>query len=446
MKAIPHSPFTKLDFQARRNTLVEQLKPNSICIIASATMSTRSNDTEYPFRQNSDFWYLTGFNEPNAWLVLSNLNGKRIQSSCVFVQPSDEFAEVWHGRRLGVEKAAEVLGVDDAFNTQELEQHLLDLIDGHEHLYYTHGSDKSNDSIVFDALAGCKKAPKQSKTAPTHVVDVNTLIHSMRMLKSEKEIEVMRTAGHISADAHVRAMQYAHAGCNEFELEAEIKHEFAMQGARNEAYHSIVGGGENACILHYTENNQIINDNELVLIDAGCELHGYAADITRTFPVNGRFTKPQKQLYQLVLDAQLAAISLLKPGATISQAMRAAVRIITQGLIDLNILNGNVEENIAAESWKQYFMHGLGHWLGLDVHDVGIYKIKGEDIPLKPGMVLTVEPGIYIANKAKVDSQYKGIGIRIEDDVLITQSGYEVLTNTVPKSIEQIESLMQARA
>jgi Xaa-Pro aminopeptidase len=266
----------------------------------------------------------------------------------------------------------------------------------------------------------------------------------MRLLKSDKEIEIMQQAADISADAHIRAMKFAYSGCNEFELEAEIKHEFAMQGAKHEAYHSIVGGGENACILHYTENNHVIEAGELVLIDAGCELHGYAADITRTFPVSGKFSKAQAEIYQLVLDAQLAALDILKPGVTISQAMIKSVEIITVGLIKFGILKGTLSENLAQESWKEFFMHGLGHWLGLDVHDVGIYKRQGEDCPLEACMVMTVEPGIYIPNTANVDDKYKGIGVRIEDDIVITAQGNHILTSKVPKSIEDIEALMEA--
>ncbi len=441
-KKTPVSPLSIEDYKQRRAELLSQCLPNSICVIPAASLVTRSNDTEYAFRQDSDFWYLTGFNEPEAVLLLSNAETYNGQMSMIFVQPSDAFAEVWHGRRLGVDKAANTLGLDDAHNVEEIDEHLTDIIDGHQHIYYANKANLRADEFIEFAIESCRNAPKQSKIAPSAVCDIRPILHAMRLIKSEKEIQIMQRAAEISADAHIRAMKYAHSGCNEFELEAEIKHEFAINGAKHEAYHSIVGGGENACILHYTENNQTINDGELVLIDAGCELHGYAADITRTFPVNGKFSEPQKALYQLVLDSQMAALAVLKPGNTISQGMKAAVLVITKGLIELGILQGDLEKNLADETWKAFFMHGLGHWLGLDVHDVGIYKDKGEDCPLKPGMVMTVEPGIYIPSTATVDAKFKGIGIRIEDDIVITDTGHHIMTSKVPKRIEDIEALM----
>lgn len=436
------SPLLVSDYKIRRSNLLKECLPNSLCIVAAASLVTRSNDTEYAFRQDSDFWYLTGFNEPEALLLLSNHEKYKGEMSMIFVQPKDSFAEVWHGRRLGVDAAADSLGVDYANNIEDIDEHLTDLVDGHQHLYFASKANPRVDEFVDFAIESCRTAPKQSKIPPSAICDIRPLLHAMRLIKCDKEIAIMQRAADISADAHIRAMKYAYSGCNEFELEAEIKHEFAIQGAKHEAYHSIVGGGENACILHYTENNQAIADGELVLIDAGCEYHGYAADITRTFPVNGKFTQAQKALYQLVLDAQLAALEVLMPGNTISQGMNAAVKVITNGLIDLGILQGSLEQNLAEETWKAFFMHGLGHWLGLDVHDVGVYKRNGEDCPLKPGMVMTVEPGLYIPTSAKVEEKYKGIGIRIEDDIVITQTGHRVMTSKVPKLINDIESLM----
>jgi Xaa-Pro aminopeptidase len=438
----PISPLSNEDFKQRRSELLSRCLPNSLCIIPAASLVKRSNDTEYAFRQDSDFWYLTGFNEPEAVLLLSNSDDYNGQMSMVFVQPTDAFAEVWHGRRLGVHNAANTLGVDYAHSVEELDEHLTDIVDGHHQLYFASKANPRADDFIEFAIESCRVAPKQSKAAPHAICDIRPMLHSMRLIKCEKEIEILKRAAEISAEAHIRAMKYAYAGCNEFELEAEIKHEFAIKGAKHEAYHSIVGGGENACILHYTENNQAIADGELVLIDAGCELHGYAADITRTFPVNGQFTEVQKALYQLVLDSQYAALEVLKPGNTIAQGMSAAVRVITEGLIELGILQGDLDENLEDETWKAFFMHGLGHWLGLDVHDVGIYKSKGKDCPLAPGMVMTVEPGLYIPSSAKVAPQFKGIGIRIEDDIVITESGHKVLTSKVPKRIEDIEALM----
>ncbi|AEP30755.1 Xaa-Pro aminopeptidase [Brumicola nitratireducens] len=440
------------EFQQRRARLLSQCEPNSICIVAASSLVTRSNDTEYPFRQNSDFWYLTGFNEPNAFLILSNnaffkYNGEspaveKETSSIVFVQPTDEHAEIWHGRRLGVDNAASKLGTDLAFDVDDIDEELVDIIDGHKHLYFSFDADPLVESTISAALAECRNAPKQSKVAPSNMHDIQSLLHAMRLLKSDAEIMLMQRAADISAMAHVRAMRFCQPAKFEYQLEAEIHHEFAMQSARSPAYGTIVGGGENACILHYTENADELSSGDLVLIDAGCELEGYAADITRTFPVNGKFSPVQKVLYQLVLDSQLAALEQLKPGNTISQAMKACVRVIVEGLVELGILSGSIEKNIEKETWRSYFMHGLGHWLGLDVHDVGIYKINNADRPLEAGMVMTVEPGIYIPVSANVDDKFKGIGIRIEDDIVITVGGNHVMTSKVPKTVSEIEALM----
>lgn len=440
------------EFQQRRARLLSQCEPNSICIVAASSLVTRSNDTEYPFRQNSDFWYLSGFNEPNAFLILSNnaffkYNGEtpaveKETSSIIFVQASDEHAEIWHGRRLGVDNAASKLGTDLAFDVDDIDEELVDIIDGHKHIYFSFDADPLVESTISAALAECRNAPKQSKVAPANMHDIQPLLHGMRLLKSDAEIMLMQRAADISAMAHVRAMIFCQPGKFEYQLEAEIHHEFAMQSARSPAYGTIVGSGENACILHYTENADELSSGDLVLIDAGCELEGYAADITRTFPVNGKFSTVQKELYQLVLDSQQAALEQLKPGSTISQAMQACVRVIVEGLVELGILSGSVESNIERETWRLYFMHGLGHWLGLDVHDVGIYKINNADRPLEVGMVMTVEPGLYIPASANVDDKFKGIGIRIEDDIVITVGGNHIMTSKVPKAVSEIEALM----
>jgi len=440
------------EFQERRARLLSQCEPNSICIVAASSLVTRSNDTEYPFRQNSDFWYLTGFNEPNAFLILSNnaffkYDGaspavEKETSSMIFVQASDAHAEIWHGRRLGVDNAANKLGTDLAFDVDDIDEELVDIIDGHKHLYFSFDADPLVESTISAALAECRNAPKQSRVAPSNMHDIQPLLHAMRLLKSDAEIMIMQRAADISAMAHVRAMIFCQPGKFEYQLEAEIHHEFAMQSARSPAYGTIVGSGENACILHYTENADELSSGDLVLIDAGCELEGYAADITRTFPVNGKFSPVQKVLYQLVLDSQHAALEQLKPGNTISQAMQACVRVIVEGLVELGILSGSIEKNIEKETWRSYFMHGLGHWLGLDVHDVGIYKIDNADRPLEVGMVMTVEPGIYIPVSANVDDKFKGIGIRIEDDIVITVGGNHIMTSKVPKAVSEIEALM----
>lgn len=437
------------EFLSRRKQLLQSMQDNSICLIPAADLVTRSRDTEFAFRQDSYFQYLCGFPEPQAWLVLSN--NKSLSRNVdppegltvLFCLDKDPVAEIWQGRRYGPDQAKKECAVDLAFGLEELDDKLLDLIDGHQHLYFAQGHNLEADEQVLSLLESLREAPKQSKLAPNSIVDVRTILDEMRLIKSAGEIDIMRQAAAISCGAHKRAMQFSKAGTNEYHLEAEIHHEFAMQGAKHPAYGTIVGGGHNACILHYTENNQTLNSGDLVLIDAGCELQGYAADITRTFPVSGKFSESQAMLYQLVLDAQLAAFEYIKPNNTIIQATDVAVKIITQGLIDLGILQGELQNNIQNQTFREYFMHGLGHWLGLDVHDVGIYKIDGQDRPLKAGMVLTIEPGIYIAPDAKVEDKFKGIGIRIEDNLLVTQTGYENLTQVAPKTIADIEQLMQ---
>ena len=431
------------EFKARRERLLSQLKPNAIVIVCSASEVTRSRDTEYHFRQNSDFYYLTGFNEPDALLVLSNRQtGEASVRSAIFVREKDDLAEIWHGRRMGVEAAPKALKIDMAYNIDELDELLPELINGADSLYYTLDENVEADANVQAALAVCKNAPKQSKTAPANIVDVSYLIHKMRMRKSSAEIAAMQASANIACDAHKRAMQKCQPDMFEYQLEAHILHTFAMSGARFAAYNTIVGGGQNACILHYTENQSKLNKGDLVLIDAGAEYHGYASDVTRTFPVNGRFSEPQKALYNIVLAAQLSSIETLKPGSTLSHATKVAINVITQGLLKLGILQGSLQSCIEQESYKAFFMHGLGHYLGLDVHDVGPYKESGQDIPLEEGMVLTVEPGIYIADNKHIPAQYKNMGIRIEDNVVITSNACEVLTQSAPKTVQNIEAFM----
>jgi Xaa-Pro aminopeptidase len=436
--------ITQPEFASRRQQLLDSMLPNSVCVIPAAGLVTRSRDTEYPFRQDSDFWYLCGFPEPEACLLLSNSPSHQSAETVLFCLEKDPLAEIWHGRRKGPEKAIEEFGFSQAFTLEHLDEFLLEYTNGHQHIYFAQGQDAATDELVFDVLKELRAAPKQSMQAPSSIIDVRPLIHQMRLVKSAAELELMQQAANISCEAHKRAMCFAQPGTYEYQLEAEIHHAFAMAGAKYPAYGTIVGSGENACILHYTENSAQLLAGDLVLIDAGCELQGYAADITRTFPVSGTFSQPQKQLYQLVLDAQQAAFSLLKPGNTLKQATDEAIKVITQGLIELGILQGSLKDNIKQQTYRQYFMHGLSHWLGLDVHDVGDYKIDGVERPLQAGMVLTVEPGIYISPDAEVEHVWRGIGIRIEDNLVITDSGHHNLTQAAPKTIADIEALMAA--
>lgn len=435
-----------LEFLSRQKCLLQQMLPNSVCVVSAASLVTRSRDTEFPFRQDSYFQYLCGFPEPDAWLVLSNHQEYSNNMSILFCLDKDPTMEIWHGRRCGPKQAKHTYPINMAFAVDELDERLLDLVDGHQNLYFAQGHNPEADELIFAILQALRDAPKQSKQAPSSLIDSRIILDEMRLIKSPYEVEMMRTAATIATQAHVRAMQFAAADKNEYHLEAEIHHEFAMQGAKYPAYSTIVGAGDNACILHYTENNQQLKNGDLVLIDAGCEWQGYAADITRTFPVSGQFSISQKQLYELVLKAQLAAFEQIKPNNTLKQASDVVIAVITQGLIELNILKGELAENIQHQTYREFYMHGLSHWLGLDVHDVGNYKVDQLDRPLKPGMVLTVEPGIYIAPDAEVDKQWRGLGIRIEDNLLITTNGYENLTSAAPKTINDIEALMQKKS
>lgn len=434
------------EFSRRQGQVLQKMQPNSICLVPASNLVTRSRDTEYPFRQDSYFHYLCGFPEPEAWLVLSNHHRYSKTMSVLFCLDKDPSMEIWHGRRVGPKKATQEYPVDKAFCLDELEDRLVDLLDDHQHLYFAQGHNAVADDLVAHTLQTLRDAPKQTKSAPASLIDLRIILDELRLIKSPKEIEKMRKAAEIASQAHVRAMKYAQPGRNEYHLEAEIHHEFAMQGAKYPAYGTIVGGGRNGCILHYTENNQKLEEGDLVLIDAGCEWQGYASDITRTFPVSGRFSAQQKQLYQLVLHAQVTAFEIIKPGNTIKQASDGAIAVITQGLLDLAILKGELADNIERQTYREFYMHGLSHWLGLDVHDVGHYKIAGQDRPLEAGMVITVEPGIYISPDAKVDREWRGIGIRIEDNLVITATGYENLTSGAPKTINEIEALMNTKS
>ena len=432
--------FEQVEYQARCQKLLEQMSANSAALIPAAKLATRSRDTEYTFRQDSDFSYLCGFPEPEAWLIISNKEG--CPSPMLICQEKDEVAETWHGRRFGPQQAEAHFAVDQAFGLTDIHELLEEVLNGLDHLYFAQGQSVEADELIFGLLETLRRAPKQTRSAPTSLIDIRPLLHEMRLIKSDAEVAVMQKAADISAQAHIRAMQHAAQGVYEYQLEAEILHHFVYNGARCAAYNSIVGSGDNACILHYTENSDELKQGDLVLIDAGAEYNGYAADITRTFPVSGRFSDAQATLYQLVLDAQKAALAVIKPGVTLKAATDIAIEVMTQGLIELGILQGTLESNIQEQNYRQFFMHGLGHWLGMDVHDVGSYQLDGTERPLIPGMVLTVEPGIYISKEADVDAQYAGIGIRVEDNIVITAEGFTNLTASVPKEIKDIEQLM----
>lgn len=434
--------MTQSEFLRRRQALLAQMAPASAALIFSAPEATRSADSEYPYRQNSDFWYFTGFNEPEAVLVLIKSDDTH-NHSVLFNRLRDKTAEIWFGRRLGQEAAPEKLGVDRALAFSEIDEQLYQLLNGLDVVYHAQGEYGYADAILFTALNKLRKGSRQNLTAPLSITDWRPLVHEMRLFKSPEEIDVLRRAGEISALAHTRAMQTCRPGMYEYHLEGEILHEFNRHGARFASYNTIVGGGENGCILHYTENESELRDGELVLIDAGCEYQGYAGDITRTFPINGKFTPAQREIYDIVLASLDAALTLFRPGTSIQEVTGEVVRIMITGLVKLDILKGDVDQLITDNAHRAFFMHGLSHWLGLDVHDVGVYG-PDRSRPLEPGMVLTVEPGLYIAPDADVPPQYRGIGIRIEDDILITENGNENLTASVVKKADEIEALMAA--
>ena len=434
--------MTQQEFLRRRQALLAHMQPGSAALIFAAPEATRSNDSEYPYRQSSDFWYFTGFNEPEAVLVLIKSDDTH-NHSVLFNRVRDLTAEIWFGRRLGQDAAPEKLGVERALAFSEINDQLYQLLNGLDVVYHAQGEYAYADELVFAALDKLRKGSRQNLSAPASLTDWRPIVHEMRLFKSPEELDVMRRAGEISALAHTRAMEKCRPGMFEYQLEGEILHEFNRHGARFPSYNTIVGGGENGCILHYTENESELRDGDLVLIDAGCEYRGYAGDITRTFPVNGKFSPAQRAVYDIVLESLETALTLFRPGTSIQDVTGSVIRIMVNGLVKLGILKGDVEELIADNAHRAFFMHGLSHWLGLDVHDVGGYG-PDRSRTLEPGMVLTVEPGLYIAPDADVPAEYRGIGIRIEDDIVITENGNENLTASVVKKADEIEALMAA--
>ncbi|MBR9827894.1 MAG: Xaa-Pro aminopeptidase [Oceanospirillales bacterium] len=432
------------EFARRRARLLQQLPAGSIALVSASHLQTRNRDAEYAFRQDSDFYYLTGFNEPDALLLL--MPGRAEGKYVLFCPPRDPQLEVWTGYRAGPEGCERDFGADQAFALDALEQQMPLLLNGVQRLYYALGNDETLDTRVRGWLNQVRAQARQGAEAPEELVLLDNLLHELRLFKSDEEQAVMRRAAEISAEAHCRAMLACRPGMHEYQLEAEITGYCMQQGARFQAYSPIVGGGANGCILHYIDNMDRLQDGDLVLIDAGCELDNYASDITRTFPVNGRFSPQQKALYELVLDTQLACIDAMRPGVLWNRIHDLSVECLTEGLIRLGLLQGERDELIETEAYRRFYMHRIGHWLGMDVHDVGQYKVDGDWRPLEPGMVMTIEPGLYVApDDDSVAPEWRGIGIRIEDDVLVTADGHEVLTGGVPKTVAAIEALM-ARA
>ena len=429
------------EFSERRRRLMELMGDNCIAVLPSAEVAIRNGGTEYAYRQDSDLLYLTGFLEPHSVLVL--MPGRENGEMVMFCQDRDPSMELWTGYRAGPEGACKKFGADDAFPIGDIDDILPGLLEGREKVFYAMGCNQAFDHQLMEWINQIRSKARSGAHPPHEFVSVDHVLHELRLIKSKGEQATMKKAGQISAQAHVRAMQICQPGMMEYELEAELLHEFVRNGARAPAYSSIVGGGANGCILHYIENDAELLDGDLVLIDAGCELDGYAADITRTFPVNGQFSDPQKALYEIVLKAQQAAFEVIRPGNHWNQPHDATVRVITAGLLELGLLKGDLEQLIEKEGYRDFYMHKAGHWLGMDVHDVGDYKIGGEWRVLEPGMTLTVEPGIYVSpHNMDVDEKWRGIGIRIEDDVIVTRTGCDIMTSAVPKEIDEIEQLM----
>ena len=426
-------------YLGRREQLGLELPKNSAVVIAGASTQYRNADSSHAFRQDSNFWYLTGFNEAESTLVLLVDGSKNIQS-IAFVPEKDELKEIWDGYRAGPDGAVNDHGFDLAFKNTDINQKLPELIAGCDQVLYPVGKNRCLDTDVIEWIKAAKSKDRHSSAID--IADVSSKVGNQRLIKDEDEITIMKKACQISAEAHVEAMKFVKPGMTEQEMEAFYLYEFSKRGGRFSAYTPIVAGGENACVLHYVENSQPLKDGELLLVDAGCEYELYASDITRTFPINGKFTDPQLAIYEVVMEAQLKSIEAITADHNVMDAQIISEKIITQGLIDLGILKGGLDDLHAQGAYKKFYMHKIGHWLGIDVHDAGDYMENGEFMKFKPGMVTTVEPGIYIPSSADVEDKWKGIGIRIEDDILVTNDGNENLTSFVPSDPKEIEALM----
>ncbi|USA45603.1 Xaa-Pro aminopeptidase [Acinetobacter sp. C26M] len=434
--------LSQADFKQRRDLLAKKIGSNSIAIIATRAEMYRNRDADYKYRADSSFYYLTGFAEPEAVAVIETFEEGEEYSYSLFCRERDREMEIWHGYRAGIDGAIEIYDADEAYAIDLLDEEIIEKLLNKQRLYYRIGQQAEFDARVSQWIQKADAEQRRGSAAPAELIQLDRIVDEMRLKKSAQEIELMQIASNISAEAHTRAMQTVKPNMMEYTLEAELNYIFGKNGCVP-SYNSIVGGGENACILHYVENNKPLKDGDLVLIDAACEYEFYASDITRTFPVNGKFSPEQKALYNIVLDAQLAAIDATRIGNHYKYPHQVAVKILTQGLVDLGLISGDVDELVESEAFRQFFMHGTGHWLGMDVHDVGAYKTGEDWRAYEAGMVVTVEPGLYVApDDETVDAKWRGIGIRIEDDIVVTENGPLVLTKNVVKTVEDIESLM----
>ena len=426
-------------FTERRQRLGANLPPNAAIVIAGASTQYRNADSSYAFRQDSNFWYLTGFNEAEATLVVLTDNSKTAKS-IAFVPEKDKLKEIWDGYRAGPEGAVKDHGFDEAYNNSEINDQLPELLKGRDRVFYPVGKNAGLDQNIIEWIKTAKSKDRHS--SPIDIADATSKVGNQRLIKDAHEIDLMKKACRISAESHVEAMKFVKPGMTEQEMEAFYLYEFAKRGGRFSAYTPIVAGGENACVLHYVENSKPLLDGDLLLVDAGCEYDFYASDITRTFPVSGKFTDAQLAIYEVVLEAESKAIAAVSVNNNVMDAQIISEKVVTQGLIDLGILEGSLDDLHAKGAFKEFYMHKIGHWLGIDVHDAGDYMEDNQFMQFKPGMVTTIEPGIYIPSSANVDDKWKGIGIRIEDDILVTPDGNENLTEFVPSDPKEIEALM----
>ena len=425
-------------YKNRRNNLKDLLPENSVLLIPGADTQYRNADSSFPFRQDSNFYYMSGFCEPASLMAI--VNNKDGINSIVFVPPKDKLKEIWDGYRAGPIGAVEDFLFDKAFDNTHIDAMLPDILHGSEQVLYPIGKKSGFDQKVIDWTTAASSKDRHSKSI--NIMDASSLIGNIRLIKDDHEIDLIRKACDISAEAHIAAMKAVKEGDSEQNIEGLYIHEFSKRGARYPAYNPIVAGGENACVLHYVENNQMLNDSDLLLVDAGCEYEMYAADITRTFPVSGKFSEEQLKVYEIVLEAMNAAIDCVKEGNSVMKPQEISEKVITEGLVKIGLLEGDPEELHKSGAYKDFYMHKIGHWLGLDVHDAGDYMEGSDFMKFKPGMITTIEPGIYISSSMNVDDKWKGIGVRIEDDILVTKDGNENLTKKVPSDPHEIESLM----
>jgi Xaa-Pro aminopeptidase len=430
-------------YGGRREAVFSAMGPG-VMVVASAPTAIRNNDVEHEYRQHSDVYYLTGFDEPDSVLILTNQH--REHRVVLFMRERDAEREIWDGPRLGTARAKEALGVDAAYPIKELEERLPDYLEGARRVHYRIGADRAFDERFLRALDLVRVRSRRGVECPSEIVDPAVIVHELRLRKSPVERALMRRAAEITRDAHLAAMRIARPGRYEYEVEAELLRTFRAGGSERPAYGSIVGSGPNATILHYRKNDRRLDDGDLLLIDAGAEYAYYAADVTRTFPVSGRFTPPQRAIYQLVLESQLAAIAAVRPGVTLEAVHAVSCEVLAAGLVRLGLIPGPVEGAVERGDFRRFYMHRTSHWLGMDVHDVGRYHLGGAPRPLEPGFVLTIEPGLYISANAEVPAEYRGIGVRIEDDILVTPEGGENLTFDIPKGVEELETLLAARS